>query len=76
MTATDRCRSASCRAPIVWCRTTAGALMPLDPAPTDDGNVEIIDGLAVVHGQTPMVHGQLYMPHFATCPDAASWSGR
>ena len=74
MTATERCRS--CRAPIVWARTTAGRLMPLDPTPTDAGNVEIINGHAVVHGQAPLAHRNLYMPHFATCPQGQQWSGR
>ncbi len=58
MAATDRCRS--CRAPIVWARTPAGRLMPLDPTPTDDGNVEIIGGLAVVHHQPPLDSGHAH----------------
>lgn len=59
-----------------WVRTTAGQLMPLDRDPTPDGNVELVDDVAIVHGQTPLDHGPLYMPHFATCPDGAEWSRR
>jgi len=74
MTATERCRS--CREPIVWARTPAGKLMPLDPTPTEQGNVEMVDGLAVVHHQPTLTDTNLYMPHFATCPEGATWSRR
>lgn len=47
--------------------------MPLDIAPNPEGNVEIISGKAVVHGQIPMIHGTLYMPHHASCEKAADW---
>lgn len=71
---TSSCRS--CGAPMLWVRTPAGRPMPLDPEPSEDGNVEIVDGLAVVHHQPPLDHGDLYTPHFATCPDGATWSRR
>lgn len=74
MTVTSPCRS--CDAPMVWVHTPAGKRMPLDPDPTPDGNVEIIDGYAVVHSQPPLEHGDLFTPHFATCPQGAEWSRR
>lgn len=51
--------------------------MPLDAEPNPAGNVELgVDG-AIVHaaGQQDMLGaGERWMPHFATCPDGASWS--
>lgn len=61
------CRA--CGAEIRFVRTKAKArFMPLDPEPNPDGNVEIVDGLAIVHAQPPL-SGELYMPHHATCPN-------
>jgi hypothetical protein len=68
---TAPCRS--CKAPIIWARTAAGKLMPVDPEPTEGGNVELTASAgwpnwrAVVHPQ-PMLGVQLRMPHHATCP--------
>lgn len=50
-----------------------GGWMPLDPEPNPAGNVAI-DGTmrAVVVGVGhPLHRGELYMPHFATCPARA-----
>lgn len=68
----SRCRT--CQAPIVWASTAANRRpMPLDAEPTGAGNVELVDGLAVVHGQPPLDPDvELYMPHFSTCPN---WEG-
>lgn len=69
------CRS--CGAPIIWARTTGGKLIPVDPDPTDNGNVELVDGLdrptAIVHAQPPLAAPPMRLPHFATCPDADGW---
>lgn len=68
----NRCRS--CGAEIVWVVTSTGARMPLDAEPNPDGNVELVNGRAIVHGQPPaFVHGPIHMPHHATCPDAEEW---
>lgn len=55
------CRS--CGEPILWVRTAAGKMMPLDAVPRVDGNVmrEFADGSRLY-----------YVSHFATCPNAAS----
>lgn len=77
---TSQCRS--CDAPIVWARTVNGKSMPVDPEPTEGGNVELIPEptgsavRAIVHGQPPLGAPPLHMPHHATCPDADSWRAR
>lgn len=73
MAEVSRCRS--CGAPIRWARTAAnGALIPLDAEPNPAGNVELVDGRAVVHGQPPLLTPpELWMPHHATCPN---WGDR
>jgi len=77
----SRCRS--CRAPIRWAVTAAGAKMPLDAEPNPAGNVrlhrpEAADPLAVVcrpqeaeEARRLGFGDQLYMPHHATCPKAS-----
>ena len=83
---TDRCRS--CNATIVWCATTKGHRMPVDPVPVPDGNL-IVDGTGVVsvgHGMqtldrvlvvsktdVPLGDPPRYVSHFVTCPDARGW---
>ncbi len=69
-----RCRS--CGALIRWVVTQAGKAMPLDPQPDRErGNVFVhVGGEAEVFGaemaQTVRIGGvQLYLSHFATCPD-------
>jgi len=81
----DRSTCRSCGAPIVWARTPAGKLMPLDVTPTTAGNVILHmgpeRGQATAHVETaaesatrrahPIPAAQLaYVPHFATCPNA------
>lgn len=56
----SKCRS--CQAPIRWIRTAVGKPMPLDFAPSPNGNVR--------HD------GEMYTSHFATCPDAKRWRKR
>lgn len=72
------CRS--CGAPILFKRTSAGKLMPLDRDPTPDGNVMLgfVGGeeTAILLTDPGDIAGcavdgvPLFMPHFATCPDA------
>jgi hypothetical protein len=67
-----RCRA--CKAPITWATTEAGRLIPLDAEPAPNGNIVLVDDVALV--LTPAVLARLadererYQPHFATCPYA------
>ncbi len=66
-----RCRT--CRALILWCRTTTGSNMPVDARPVPGGNV-VIDPTydppqaRVVKPVQPPAGA--YVSHFTTCPDA------
>ena len=67
----SRCRS--CGAEIRWARTAAkGKAIPLDPEPTEEGNVVLDGDTATVLGplERSAHDGPLFMPHHATCP---SW---
>lgn len=78
------CRS--CQAPIMWTRTTAGELMPLDLDPVSGGNV-VLTGHHVEGKQGGLVpqckvepptlslfdEAVRYVSHFATCPEANTW---
>lgn len=55
--------------------------MPLDAEPSPDGNVEVTEDrhrllVIAVHPSPPIFAETLYMPHHATCPDAADWKQR
>lgn len=75
---------ASCGAPIVWCATTRGNRMPVDPEPVADGNL-LVDGTLDVYGRThdrvlvltshdvPLGDPPRYVSHFQSCPDAVGW---
>ena len=72
---TSRCKA--CGNPILWARVTAtGKMMPVDPEPRPDGNIELTRGRtpeATVHGQSPLGVDPdltLYVSHFVTCPSA------
>lgn len=68
------CRS--CGESIIWRTTPGGKPMPLDPEPVDHGNVIVLDDrrCRVVGGAAAEDHkregGELYVSHFATCPNA------
>jgi len=70
----QKCRS--CGAAIRWARTVAGKLMPVDAAPSIDGNLQLIgDQLdSVVYlstaKQAELFDVDRYTSHFATCPNA------
>lgn len=69
-------RCSTCRAEITWVKTAAGKSMPLDAEPTEDGNVVLVNGLAVVlHARgaegVAAVGATRYTPHWATCPQSA-----
>ncbi len=70
----DACRS--CGAPILFARTGAGKLLPIDPDPHDNGNVALVgdDRCAVLTVEARRAHkGPLYRSHFVTCSSAAAW---
>lgn len=68
------CRTASCRADVVFGTTEGGRSMPLDPCPDVSGNVAVhIDGAGrircrVVTPERPLLpFERLHLSHFATC---------
>ena len=61
-----KCRS--CNAEIVWVKTANGKSMPIDAQPYEDGNLALVDGMALV--ATEPKGSPLYKSHFATCPNA------
>ncbi|QOV99541.1 hypothetical protein [Rhodococcus pyridinivorans] len=80
-----RCRS--CRAAIVWVKTRRGKNLPLDPEPTQDGNVLVhfplrsgpVADVLKDDGHLAAMRAQrvpLYTSHFKTCPDAGKWRNR
>ena len=82
---TEPCKT--CRAPIVWAQTTtAGKPMPLNPTPSEHGNVNvsIVAGVpvATVIGRPAAraamrANGMpLYLSHFTDCPHAHDWRTR
>ncbi len=62
----------SCGAVLKWAKTEAGKAMPLDVTPTPDGNVIIVDAVAVVLAKGTLVRPgtDRYTAHWATCPTA------
>jgi hypothetical protein len=56
---------------IQWAMTALGKKMPLDMGAHDEGNVTLIDGIAIVLGKDDARRTDgsviLLMPHFATC---------
>ncbi len=62
------CRS--CGAAIIWARTHAGKLMPLDATATPLGTFELQeeDGRCLFVGSD--APGDKYLSHFSTCPNA------
>ena len=70
---TTRCKV--CPAEIIWARTANDKRIPLDAAPTMDGNV-MLDANGIAHVLGPLDKmtmtidsTTLHMPHHATCPN-------
>jgi len=67
----------ACRAEILFVGTAKSGgskFMPLDPVPSDDGTVRVVDGLAYVTGKD--APSPRYVPHWATCPKANEFRRR
>lgn len=79
-----KCGSIRCDAVIFWAVTRNHKAMPINADPVPDGNAVITtsaDGRRVeVEVLTPIEamlrEGDKYMPHHATCPDAAYYRRR
>ena len=59
-----------CGAEIKWAKTVKGKAIPLALDPHPDGNVELVNGIAYVKGQSDNPADVRHMPHHATCPAA------
>lgn len=66
----------SCKADIMWARTSHGKRMPIDPEPRPEGNLAVyrdhmgqIRARTLGEGQEPETYERRAMPHFATCPN-------
>jgi hypothetical protein len=71
-----RCKS--CNADITWVITTRGKKMPVDASPVLNGNLalEFKNGGYESRPATDedrKLKRQLYISHFATCPQGPSW---
>jgi hypothetical protein len=61
----------SCGAPLLWAKTAAGQRMPLDAVPSPDGGW-VYAGPEKIRAAVEDDTVARYVPHWATCPDAAS----
>lgn len=62
-----------CNAEILWAVTEKGHRIPLDPSPSDRGNVALEfhprgTPTATILGDLAKATGPLWIAHFATCP--------
>lgn len=67
-----------CERDIIFAVTAGGKRMPLDPAPSPDGNVAVyrdhlgrLNARVLVRGVEPEPYEKRAMPHFASCPGRA-----
>lgn len=65
----DRGRCRSCGADVIWAKTAAGKLMPLDAEETLGKLVYQLDAV----GRMVRAEGTGHESHFATCPQADQW---
>lgn len=80
-TASDHRPCRSCGTTVVWTITTALSKMPVDVAPSEDGNVALMEPRyhghlrSIVLGplDTLTHDAPLRKSHFATCPNAGEW---
>lgn len=81
----DTARCGSCDAPIRWGLTVDGKRMPLDPRPSEEGSVYVLQegpraGRLRVLNATEVVRARrygvdLYLSHFESCPNATAHRG-
>lgn len=74
---------ASCSARIIWAKSAAtGKAVPLDAVPSEAGTVVVRKGGAFVLNKFDLAarlelpvleREQLFVSHFATCPQASKW---
>lgn len=78
--ATGRSACRSCSAPVAWFVTPTGKRQPVDPVPTESGNVVVDGDTATVLSADALAELDVWTPrytsHFATCPDAADWRSK
>lgn len=70
------CRT--CDARVIWADQPNGRPLILDYDPSPNGNVRLRKGQAEVLGKDAAAEArlageELYISHFATCPQAAKW---
>ena len=69
-----RCKS--CGAAIIWAKTCGGKSMPVDAAPSADGNLVLTESaqfieVSVVSEVSPFPGRDRHLSHFVTCPHHA-----
>lgn len=70
-----------CGSKMKWARTISGRPIPLDPDPSEHGNVQLVNGIATVLGGLELNAAQesnevLHISHFATCKSPFNPSNR
>lgn len=65
-----------CGTPMKWATTEKGRQIPLDIHPSDVGNIELVNGLAKVVGQSDNPADIRHISHFATCESPFNPSNR
>jgi len=67
-----RCRHPKCKAKVLWVTTTTGNEMPLDPDPTPDGTIIVVEGRGRALGPARLAELDpgvaRYRSHFVSCP--------
>jgi hypothetical protein len=72
----------ACGTAILWVYTERGARMPVDAAPTADGNIQVVADKCYVIPKTRLEalsdddKAGLRKSHFATCPEAERFKSK
>ena len=79
----DQCHS--CGAPILWAYTRTGKPIPINPEPSEHGNISVYELAGILRAtvvkpaiaQAMRDDGRtLYLTHFVDCTDAKNWRHR